>query len=173
MIVSRQSELTKAPVVITVGKINSGVRENIIPEELTMAGTIRTLDSAMQKEVHEKIRLTATKIAESVGATAEVSIDTKTLVTYNTPELVEKMVPSLIKAAGKENVSINDWTTGAEDFSYFGEKAPSFYFFVGGMPKGMNPKDAAAHHTPDFYLDDSRLDVGVKAFCNIVFDYSN
>jgi amidohydrolase len=172
-IVSRQSELTKAPVVITVGKINSGVRENIIPEELTMAGMIRTLDSAMQKEVHEKIRLTATKIAESVGATAEVSIDTKTLVTYNTPDLVEKMVPSLIKAAGKENVSINDWTTGAEDFSYFGEKAPSFYFFVGGMPKGMNPKDAAAHHTPDFYIDDSRLDVGVKAFCNIVFDYTS
>lgn len=171
-IVSRQSELTKAPVVITVGKINAGVRENIIPEELTMAGTIRTLDSAMQKEVHEKIKHTVTKIAEAAGATAEVSIDTKTLVTYNTPELVEKMIPSLIKAAGKENVSINDWTTGAEDFSYFGEFAPSFYFVVGGMPKGMNPKDAAAHHTPDFYIDDSRLDVGVKAFCNIVFDYA-
>lgn len=172
-IVSRQAELTKAPVVITVGKINAGVRENIIPEELTMAGTIRTLDSAMQKDVHEKIRLTATKIAESVGATAEVSIETKTLVTFNTPDLVEKMVPSLVKAAGKENVLINEWTTGAEDFSFFSAKAPSFYFFVGGMPKGMDPKDAAAHHTPDFFIDDSRLDVGIKAFCNIVFDYAD
>ncbi|HVF46833.1 MAG TPA: amidohydrolase [Pyrinomonadaceae bacterium] len=171
MIVARESELTKAPVVITIGRINGGVRENIISEEMTMSGTIRTLDSAMQKDVHNKIRLTATKIAESMGATAEVSIDNKTLVTYNTPELVRKMLPSLEKAAGKENVIENEWTTGAEDFSFFGEKAPSFYFFVGGMPKGKDPKTAAAHHTPDFMLDDSRLDVGVKAFANIVFDY--
>lgn len=171
MIVSRQSELTKAPVVITVGRISGGVRENIIPEELTMAGTIRTLDSAMQKDVHEKVRLTTQKIAESMGATAEVSIDTKTLVTYNTPELVKKMLPSLEKAAGKENVVETVWVTGAEDFSYYGTKAPSFFFQLGGMPKGKDPKTAAPHHTPDFYIDDSRLDVGVKAFANIVFDY--
>lgn len=171
MIVSRQSELTKAPVVITVGKINGGVRENIIPEEMTMAGTIRTLDPDMQKEVHEKIRRTATNIAASFGATAEVNIETKTKVTYNTPELVRRMVPSLEKAAGKANVVENEWTTGAEDFSFFRDKAPAFFFFLGGMPKGKDPKDAAAHHTPDFYIDDSRLDVGVKAFCNIVFDY--
>lgn len=171
MIVARESELTKAPVVITVGKINGGVRENIIPEEMMMAGTIRTLDSAMQKDVHEKIRLTATKIAESMGATAEVTIETKTLVTYNTPDLVNKTLPSLEKAAGKENVIENEWTTGAEDFSYYGEKAPAFFFFLGGMPKGQDPKKAPAHHTPDFMIDDSRLDVGIKAFCNIVFDY--
>ena len=171
MIVSRQSELTKSPVVITVGRINAGIRENIIPEELTMAGTIRTLDSEMQKDVHQRIRTTATKIAESMGATAEVSIDTKTLVTYNTPELVKRMLPSLEKAAGKQNVSETEWVTGAEDFSYFGEKAPAFYFVVGGMKKGQDPKTAPAHHTPDFFVDDSRLDVGVKAFANIVFDY--
>jgi len=170
-VVSRESELTKAPVVITVGKINAGVRENIIPEELTMAGTIRTLDSAMQKDVHEKIKLTAQKIAESMGATAEVSIDTKTLVTYNTPELVKKMLPSLEKSVGKENVFETEWVTGAEDFSFYGTKAPSFFFQVGGMPKGKNVKESAAHHTPDFIIDDSRLDVGVKAFANIVFDY--
>lgn len=171
MIVSRQSDLTKAPVVITVGKINAGVRENIIPEELVMAGTIRTLDSQMQKEVHEKIKHTAQKIAESMNATAEVAIETKTLVTYNTPELVKKMLPSLEKAAGKENILESEWVTGAEDFSYFGTKAPSFFFYLGGMPKGKSPKDAAPHHTPDFFIDDSRLDVGVKAFANIVFDY--
>ncbi|RMG01417.1 MAG: amidohydrolase [Acidobacteria bacterium] len=170
MIVSRQSELTKAPVVITVGKINAGIRENIIPEELTMSGTIRTLDSQMQKDVHEKIRLTATKIAESFGATAEVSIETKTLVTYNPPDLVQKVLPSLEKAVGKENVVETEWTTGAEDFSFYGTKAPAFFFFIGGMPKGQDPKKAPAHHTPDFYVDDSRLDVGIKAFCNIVFD---
>lgn len=170
-IVSRQSELTKSPVIITVGKINAGVRENIIPEELTMAGTIRTLDSQIQKDTHEKIKLTAQKIAESMGATAEVSIETKTLVTYNTPELVKKMLPSLEKSVGAVNVVETEWVTGAEDFSFFGTKAPAFFFNIGGMPKGKNPKETAAHHTPDFYLDDSRLDVGVKAFCNIVFDY--
>ena len=94
-IVSRQSELTKAPVVITVAKIHSGVRHNIIPDECIMDGTIRTLDSRMQAEVHEKIKNTASKIAEANGATAETTIDTKTLVTYNTPELVNKMIPSL------------------------------------------------------------------------------
>ncbi len=173
MIVSRQSELPKAPVIITVGRINGGIRENIISEELTMAGTIRTLDTEMQREVHEKIKLTATKIAESMGATATVSIDRKTPVTYNTPGLVKKMLPSLEKAAGKENVVEGEWVTGAEDFAFYGAKAPSFFFFLGGMPKGKDPKTAAAHHTPDFFIDDSRLDVGVKAFANIVFDYVN
>jgi amidohydrolase len=170
-IVSRQMEITKAPVVITVGKINSGVRNNIIPEELVMDGTIRTLDNSMQKEVHERIKKTAETIAAASGATAEVTIDTKTLVTYNTPDLVKKMLPSLEAAAGKANVLETEWTTGAEDFSFYGEKAPSFFFFLGGMPKGKNKKDAAPHHTPDFFIDDSKLDVGVKAFCQLVLDY--
>ena len=171
MIVARQSDLPKAPVIITVGKISAGVRENIIPEEVTMAGTIRTLDTEMQNEVHERIKRTATKIAESMGATAEVIIDRKTPVTYNTPELVKKMLPSLEKAVGKGNVHDADWVTGAEDFAFYREKAPAFFFFVGGMPKGGDEKTVASHHTPDFFIDDSRLDVGIKAFCNIVFDF--
>ena len=171
-IVSRQQDLTLAPVVITVGKFHSGVRSNIIPEEALLEGTIRTLDSRMQKDVHQRIRQTVTKIAEASGATAEVSIDTKTLVTYNNPELVEMMIPSLQVAAGNSNVIAGTWTTGAEDFSYFGEKAPSFFFNLGGMPKGMDPLKAPPHHTPDFYIDDSLLDVGVKAFCQLVFDYA-
>lgn len=171
-IVSRQAELTKAPVVITVGKIHSGVRSNIIPEELVMEGTIRTLDSKMQQMVHEKMKLMATHIAAASGATAEVSIDTKTKVTYNDPALVKLMAPSIEAAAGKENVYETDWTTGAEDFSFFGDKAPAFFFFLGGMPAGQDPAKAAAHHTPDFYIDDSRLDVGVKVFCQLVFDYA-
>ncbi len=172
LIVSRRSELTKAPVVISVGRMNSGVRENIIPEELTMAGTIRTLDTNMQSDVHEKIRQTAKSIADSMGAAVEVTISPMAPVTFNPPELVEKMLPSLDKAAGKGNVSAADWVTGAEDFAFFQAKAPSFYFFVGGMPKGMAEKDAPPHHTPDFYIDDSRLDIGIKAFSNIVFDYT-
>lgn len=170
MIVARRSDLTTAPVVITVGRMSAGVRENIIPEEVTMAGTIRTLDDEMQKDVHNKIRQTATKIAESMGATAEVLIETKAPVTYNTPELVKKMLPSLQKAAGEKNVNEAPWVTGAEDFAFFREKAPAFYFWVGGMSKGET--QAFPHHTPDFKIDDSRLDVGVKSFCNIVFDYN-
>lgn len=171
-IVSRQEDLTKAPVVITVGKFHSGLRPNIIPEEAVLEGTIRTLDPQMQKEVHEKIKLTAQKIAEAWGATADVTIDTKTLVTVNDPALVKMMLPSLQKAAGADNVSETTWTTGAEDFSYFGEKAPAFFFYLGGMPKGADPKKAPPHHTADFYVDDSMLDVGVRAFCDIVFDYA-
>src|SRR6185436_14663546 len=121
----------------------------------------------------QKIRLTATKIAESMGATAEVTIEEKTPITYNTSELVDKMLPSLEKAVGKSNVNEIRWVTGAEDFAFYRSKAPAFFFYVGGMPKGKDPATAADHHTPDFFIDDSRLDVGVKAFCNIVFDYSN
>ncbi len=171
-IVSRQSELTKGPVVITVGKFHSGVRNNIIPEEALLEGTIRTLDSKMQQETHDRIRKVATTVADAMGAVAEVSIDTKTLVTYNDPELVKMMVPSLEAAAGKDNVSAREWMTGSEDFSYFTTKAPTFFLFIGGRPKGTERQKAPPHHTPDFFIDDSRLDVGVKGFCQLVFDYA-
>lgn len=170
-IVSRQSELTKAPVVITVGTIQGGVRNNIIPEECVLGGTIRTLDSKMQREVHERIRHTATKIAEASDATVDISFDTKTLVTYNTPELVKQMIPSLQVAAGIENVGERNWVTGAEDFSYFGTKAPSFFFYLGGMTKGRDPKTAPPHHTADFEIDESGMKTGIKAFCQLALDY--
>jgi amidohydrolase len=170
-IVSRQSELTKAPVVITVGKIDGGVRSNIIPEECEMYGTIRTLDSKMEKDVLERVKITAEKIAEASGATAEVRIDNKTMVTYNDTALVRMMLPSLAKATNG-NLAERQWVTGAEDFSFYGTKAPAFFFYLGGMPKGTDPAVAPDHHTPDFYIDDSMLYVGVKAFCNLVFDYA-
>ena len=171
-IVSRQMDLTQAPVIITVGKINAGVRPNIIPEEAVMEGTIRTLDSKMQKEVHERIRNTVKYIAAAYGATAEVTIDTKTLVTYNDPKLVAQSLPSLQKAAGENNVVPYHWVTGAEDFSFYGTKAPSFFFYLGARKPSTTMEDAPAHHTPDFYIDDSKLDVGVKTFCQLVFDYA-
>jgi amidohydrolase len=170
-IVSRQMELTKAPVVITVGKIHGGVRQNIISEDCQLDGTIRTLDSKMQTIVHEKIKWTAEKIAEANGAKAEVTIETKTLVTYNTPELVKKMIPSLESAAGAGNVKEREWVTGAEDFSYYGTKAPAFFFYLGGMPKGNDKAKAPTHHTADFYVDDSGMKTGIRAFCDLVIDY--
>jgi amidohydrolase len=172
-IVSRQSDLTKAPVVITVGRIESGIRNNIMPEESTMYGTIRTLDSKMRLDVHERLKRVAANIAEANGATAETTIDEKTLVTYNDPELLKKIIPSLEKSTSKENVVERNWVTGSEDFSYYGLKAPSVFLNLGGMPKASDPQKAPAHHTPDFFIDESGMKTGIKAFCNIVFDYLN
>lgn len=170
-IVSRQSNLAKAPVVITVGRIQGGVRSNIIPEECVMDGTIRTLDSRMQQEVHAKIKQVVTNIAEAGGATAEVTIDTKTLVTYNNPELLQKMLPALQRALGTENVKERDWVTGAEDFSYFGTKAPTLFLYLGGMPKGNDPLKAPPHHTPEFVVDDAGMKTGIQAFCAMITEY--
>lgn len=170
-IVSRQVNLTEFPAVITVGKISSGVRANIIPELAEMVGTIRTLDTAMQHLIHQKMERTVVKIAESAGATAEIHIDNKTPVTYNDPALTAWALPSLQEAAGAANVSERKPMTGAEDFGFFAQKIPCFYFFLGGMPKGGDEKNAPSHHTPDFYIDESGMKLGVKSFCYLVLDY--
>jgi amidohydrolase len=170
-IVSRQENIAKAPVVITIGTIHSGIRNNIIPEELEMGGTIRTLDTAMRSDVYKRIKNTAIKIAEANNATAEVSFKTKTLITYNNQVLTKQILPSLEKAVGKENVQETNWVTGSEDFSYYGTKAPAVFLYYGGMPKGMDPTKAPPHHTPDFSISDIMLYNGVKIFCNLVFDY--
>ena len=170
-IVSRQSDLTKAPLVISVGSLHAGVRANIIPETAQMDGTIRSLDATMRKETHEKIKQTASAIAAANGATVEVDIKTQTLVNYNDPALAKKAAISLTKVAGVENVFESNWTTAAEDFSFYGERAPTFFFSLGGMEKGKKSNEVGGHHTPDFYLDESGFINGVKAFCNLVFDY--
>ncbi len=170
-IVSRQSDLTKAPLVISVGSLHAGVRANIIPETAQMDGTIRSLDATMRKETHEKIKQTANAIAAANGATVEVDIKTQTLVNYNDPALAKKAAISLTKVAGVENVFESNWTTAAEDFSFYGERAPTFFFSLGGMEKGKKSSEVGGHHTPDFYLDESGFINGVKAFCNLVFDY--
>lgn len=170
-IISRQTELTKEAAVITVGRMQAGIRENIIPEEAFMAGTIRTLDEAMQDKIHEKIRLTATKIAESAGATAEVTIEKKTPVTFNDPALTEKMVASLRKAAGPENVIRINAVTGAEDFAFYQKKVPGFFFFVGAMPPDQEMSRVPAHHTPDFMIDERAFFTGIKAMLNVTVDY--
>ena len=169
-IVSRESDLTKAPLVISIGSLHSGVRANIIPETAEMLGTIRSLDATMRKETHEKMRRVVQHIAQSAGATATIEINTQTMINYNDPRLAKKSLSALNKAAGADNVMESRWTTAAEDFSFYGDKAPSFFFSLGGMQKGKNPTEVGGHHTPDFYLDESGFILGVKAFCNLVFD---
>ncbi len=170
-IISRQSELTKEAAVISVGRIQSGIRENIIPEEAFFGGTIRTLDEGMQDKIHEKIKLTATKIAESGGATAEVVIRRGTPVTYNDPALTAKMIASLNKAAGAGHVININATTGAEDFAFYQKKVPGLFFFVGAMPDGADAATVASHHTPDFYIDEKGFLTGLKAMLNVTVDY--
>lgn len=172
-IVSRSVDITQNPAVVTVGSFHGGVRSNIVPEEVEMLGTIRTFDAEQTALVHERIRAVATNIAEAAGAEVEVRIPHSASypVTSNDPELTEFAVRSLSRVAGVENVIESDLITGAEDFSYFAQQVPGFYFFLGGKPLDVPEAEAAAHHTPDFYIDESGLALGVEALLALTVDY--
>jgi len=172
-IVSRQMPLTKQAAVVTIGSIHGGVRSNIIPSEVELIGTIRSLDAGMRKEIHAKIRKIATNVAASMDATVDVDIPMSNSypVTYNTPNLVSHMLPTMKRQAGENNVILIDAITGAEDFSFFAKEVPGFYFFLGGKAKNVKTKDAPAHHTPEFYIDESGMKLGVKTLSNMALDY--
>lgn len=172
-IVSRQLELTQAGATLTVATIHGGVRNNIIPEEVEMTGTLRTLDNTMQEEMHRRIKRTAENIAESMGATAEVEIIRGYPVTYNSPELTSWAQPVMERVAGKEKAVVIKAVTGAEDFSFFSQKVPGFFFFVGGMPLDADPTKVPSHHTPDFFIDESGMITGLRAMLNLTVDYMN
>ena len=170
-IISREAELTKEAAVITVGKITSGVRFNIIPESAEMIGTIRTLDYDMKDVINRRMEEMVTSIAKAYGGEATITINDATDITYNDPDLVAQMLPTLQRVAGNEQVQLQKAITGAEDFSYFQRDVPGFFFFLGGMtPGNTNPYP---HHTPDFLIDDSGLIVGVKALTEMSLDYLN
>jgi amidohydrolase len=172
-VVSRNLNITQNAGVVTIGSIHGGVRSNIIPEQVEMLGTIRTLSKDDEKMVTDRVRQIAVKTAEALGAVAEVEIPYSSHypVTYNDPVLTEKMLPSLRKTAGTGQVIMVPAATGAEDFSFFQEKVPGLFFFLGGMPKGKDPKTTASHHTPDFFVDESGLKLGVNALTNLTLDY--
>ena len=172
-IVSRNLNVTENAGVVTIGSIHGGNRSNIIPEQVEMMGTIRALSAEDEKMFIERIKVIVTKTAEANGATAEIKIPYTSHypVTFNDVALTEKMLPSLRKTAGTENVLLKAAVTGAEDFSFYQQKAPGLFFFLGGMPKGGDPKTAPSHHTPDFYIDESGFKLGVKALSNLVLDY--
>lgn len=170
-IVSRQMNLTEEAVVISIGKINSGVRFNIIPEELEMEGTIRTLDEDMKAEVFRRMQRTVQSIAESAGASAELVIDEGLPVTFNDPELTRKMLPSLFASAGENNVHVSKAVTIAEDFSVFAREVPGLYFLLGAKPLDIPALEASQHHTPDFFIDESSFVLGMKSLSNLAIDY--
>jgi len=172
-IVSRNLELTEQPGIVTIGSIHGGLRSNIIPEKVEMVGTIRALDTAMRKQIHQRVRDISEGVALSMGATVTVEIPYSVSypVTINDPLLTRKMVPVLETVAGPDQVEELKPVTGAEDFSYIANEVPGFYISLGGKPPGKPIEEVAAHHTPDFYIDESGFDVGVKALAAMAWEY--
>jgi len=172
-IVSRNMELAEAASVVTIGKITGGVRSNIIPEQVEMIGTLRALTPSDRQMVHRRVREIATGVGQAMGAQVEVQIPLVTSypVTYNDPALVERMAPVLRAVIGADRVTGRKAVMGAEDFSFLQEKVPGFYFFLGARRKDLPVELAPAHHTPDFHIEDTDLEVGVKAFVGLVRAY--
>ncbi len=172
-ITSRQMELTRAPVVVTVGKIEGGVRNNIVPDDVTMKGTIRTLDPEMRKDVQARVRRTAEDIAAASGASAEIVIGEETAypVTYNDPALTARMLPTLQRVAGGEHVIETTPQTVSEDFSFFQQQIPGLFVFLGVRKPGASADEYAANHSPRFKVDEDGLELGVRTLVNLTFDY--
>ena len=172
-ILSRNINVTENPAIVTIGSIHGGNRGNIIPEEVEMTGTVRTLSTADEKLVHDRIRQIVEKTAEAAGATAQITLPflASYPVTYNDKTLTTVMLPTLQRSAGTENVLLVPPSTGSEDFSFFAQKVPGLFFWVGASPKGQDPKKSAPHHTPDFFIDDTGMKTGIKVLSNLVLDY--
>jgi amidohydrolase len=172
-IVSREIKLIDEAAVVTIGSIHGGNRSNIIPSEVELVGTIRTLNKAAREHMYEAVPRKVKGIADSMRAEVEVTLplDYNYPITYNDPELTEKMVPTLIRSAGRGNVIYSKPVTGAEDFSFFQEKIPGLYMWIGGKPLDISEANAPAHHTPEFYVDDSGMKTGVKLLTDLTLDY--
>ena len=170
-IVSRKIDITSAPAVVTVGSIQAGIRNNIVPETATMSGTIRTFDPHVRLQIHEHIRNIALSIGNAHGAQVEVEIDPGVPVTFNDATLTNQMVPTLRRVYGAENVFMSGRITGAEDFSFYQEQIPGFFFFIGGRPAEIPPGRAIPNHSPFFYVDEAALLPGVKAMSFMALDY--
>jgi len=162
---------TRIPGVVSVGAIHGGVRNNIIPEEVELLGTIRALEPELRAELHRQVRETAGRAAGVVGARAEVAIERGYPVTWNDPELTRRMLPTLRRVTGSARVVELPPRTGAEDFSYFARRAPGLYFWLGIRPPDVAPEDAAPNHSPHFTIDERALGLGVRLFANLAFDF--
>lgn len=170
-IVSRQIDITTAPAVVTVGSIQAGIRNNIVPELAEMSGTIRTFDPDVRLAIHEKIRRIATHIGEAHGAQVTVDIDPGVPVTFNDAGLTTQMLPTLRRVYGEQNVFMSGRITGAEDFSFYQEQIPGFFFFIGGRPADIPAEQAIPNHSPFFYVDEAALLPGVKVMSALAIDY--
>lgn len=172
-IVSRTVNITEAPAVVTVGRFTGGNRFNIVPETIELEGTVRTFSEAVRKTVHERLRAIASHYAEAAGATATVEIGRGTTypVTVNDPALTERMVPTLRRVAGADNTRVGPLVGVAEDFSYYQQKVPGLFVFLGVTPPGQDVATAAQNHSPLFFADEAALPTGVRVMANLALDY--
>lgn len=172
-IVSRELKIIDDAAVVTIGSIHGGNRSNIIPNEVELVGTIRTLNHAAREHVYEAMARKVKGIADSMGATADLTLplDYNYPITYNDPELTAQMIPTVERTAGKKNTILAKPVTGAEDFSFYQEKVPGLFMWLGGKPLDVPAKDSPAHHTPEFYVDDSGMKLGVRVLTNLTLDY--
>lgn len=168
---SRQLNSMLEPAVITVGAIHGGNRMNIVPDSVAMTGTIRTYDEGMKKDIHQRIARTADMIAQSAGAKADVRVVELYNATVNNPALTEKMGGTLRRVAGEGNYGLQPKSTASEDFSFYQEKVPGMFFYLGVTPKGTDVEKAAPNHSPRFFVDESGLINGVRALSNLTVDY--
>lgn len=171
-VVSRRTNLTQSPAVVTVGMIQGGSAPNIVPGEVQMAGTIRTYDEAVRAQVGRDVKLSAEKIAESAGATAKVSVVPSYSTTVNDEKLAAQMAPVLERAASGK-VAVAPLVGAAEDFSFFAQQVPGLYFFLGVTPDGQDPATAAPNHNPHFFVDERALVVGTRALSALTLEFLN
>jgi amidohydrolase len=171
-IVSRQLDITENPAVVTVGAIKGGIRQNIVPDDVEMLGTIRTFDDRQRDDVHARIKRTVENIAAASGATASFEILPNNYpLVYNNPGLTDVVVPTLRRVAGAEGVLAIPLVTGSEDFSCFAQKVPSFYYFVGITPRDQNPVTAPSNHSPLFYVDETAIPLASRSLAQLTVDY--
>jgi metal-dependent amidase/aminoacylase/carboxypeptidase family protein len=170
-IASRQVNIAESPSIVTIGIIRGGVRNNIIPDEVQLEGTIRTFSERVQDDLHRRVKLTAESIAASAGATATVEITRQYPVTFNNPALTESMLPTLRRVAGAGKVSLGPPVTAAEDFSFFAQRAPGMFIFLGSNKPGVDPTTAPVNHSPLYEVDEGVLPLGVRTLSNLAVDY--
>jgi len=171
-IASRQIDVTKVPAIITVGSIHGGNRGNIIPDSVVMQGTVRTYDEAMRKDIQQRIRRTVEEIARSAGATATAEFITPNYpVTVNDPALTERMLPTLRRVVGDGHLLLAGLQTPSEDFSYYQQKIPGLFIYLGIVPAGTDPSSAPRNHSPSFFADEAALPLGVRALANLALDW--
>tara|TARA_Y100000590_G_scaffold468091_1_gene649374 strand:+ start:15746 stop:17059 length:1314 start_codon:yes stop_codon:yes gene_type:complete len=174
-IVSRKLDLRESPAVISVGSIHGGVRSNIIPEVVEMEGTIRTYDSGIRDQIFKEMKKIAQNTAAMAGASVEVYLPNgqNYPVTFNDEDLTKRVLPSLTRIVGEEMIVRSERATGAEDFSFFSQQVPGFYFFLGVNKPDADPSTTPGNHSPFFYIDDSALPVGLKALSHLTIEYLN
>jgi len=168
-IVSRQVDVSLEPAVLSIGSIHGGVRDNIIPDQVEMLGTLRTFDEDMRRDIQQRIRNVVDHTALAMGASAEVFFDNAYPVTHNDESLTERALPTLRRVAGAGNVLLGQKITGYEDFSYYQQRVPGFFYFVGITPPGGGK--AAPNHSPRFFVDESALRLGVHSLAQLALDY--